>query len=275
MQHTCAIEAGGDVYCWGLNDARQAVGGALIADVGRVAELEGRFVNVTAAGRFSCAVRDDGAVYCWGANDVLQCARDDWPEGVTPTTAGRANTTAHRVDVPPSARVEAGPLGACALTREGEVYCWGGNHRGQTGTGATSEPPLMPTRVPGLQDVVDVSLGEAHGCAVTNDGAVYCWGNNEAGELGIPASSPRAEPVRVWGLPDIIEVSAGASFTCAVDTMSSAWCWGSNSGRLGDGTRSGEVLCWGDNQAGQLGRPEATHLDPGPVPGLPSSLPGP
>ncbi|MFH2010412.1 MAG: DUF4215 domain-containing protein [bacterium] len=129
-----------------------------------------------------------------------------------------------------------------------------------------------------------LSAGAAHTCGVKRDGTVWCWGANEAGQLGDGALEGRLEPSLVPDLEDVVEVAAGEAHTCAVDSDGRGWCWGSNDqGQLGDGsiidrsipvrvlglsgaasvsaggrhtcavTTELEAYCWGANADGQLG----------------------
>ena len=87
---------------------------------------------------------------------------------------------------------------ACAITHYGEVYCWGNNSSAQLGWGETEYTTENKSAgyarkvVTGAQNsgsgflsnVVDLSLGVDHSCALTNAGDIYCWGDNTAKELG-------------------------------------------------------------------------------------------
>ena len=129
-----------------------------------------------------------------------------------------------------------------------------------------------------------ITAGANHGCAV-NDGAVFCWGRNDHGQLGNGGGANTWSAVRVTGLTsDVTSVSAGHSHTCALTTAGTVWCWGGNlSGQLGNGsdvdsavpvqvqdlsgvvaissggyhtcalTNAGAVKCWGQGRAGALG----------------------
>jgi alpha-tubulin suppressor-like RCC1 family protein len=100
--------------------------------------------------------------------------------------------------------------------------------------------------------VASIDAGEFHTCAVLGSGEVYCWGANTVGQLGNGASgADRTLPQRVDGLTDAVQVSAGDEHTCAV-------------------RRTGEVVCWGSNDVGQLGNSTvATYTDTAvPVTGL-------
>lgn len=85
-----------------------------------------------------------------------------------------------------------------------------------------------------------VSAGGRHACAVTPGGALRCWGDNAAGQLGTGgAGGSSATPVAVPGPGDgssWADVAAGNTHTCAVTTTGRAYCWGDNgTGQLGDG----------------------------------------
>jgi len=147
----------------------------------------------------------------------------------------------------------------------------------QTASPTASEPP--PSRVTAL------SAGERHTCAVTDRGAVFCWGNNENGQLGNGTRVTSSIPVQVQGLEDAVSVRAGWKHSCALTAGGAVKCWGYNrNGELGNGktadsslpvdvvglssgvsaigmgddhtcavTAAGAVACWGYNDYGQLG----------------------
>ncbi len=81
---------------------------------------------------------------------------------------------------------------------------------------------------------VAVAAGAGHSCAVDQQGAVWCWGDNGDLELG-SAGESSATPRAVSGVAGAADVAAGARHSCAL---------------LRDG---GRVVCWGANDKGQLG----------------------
>src|SRR5213593_4794512 len=94
-----------------------------------------------------------------------------------------------------------------------------------------------------------VNAGGYHTCGVTTAGAAYCWGANDAGQLGDATWTDHTSPVAVVGGLTFAAVSAGLDHTCGVTTAGAAYCWGYNgSGLLGDGTttpRTGPVAVLG------------------------------
>merc|ERR1711871_339074 len=89
--------------------------------------------------------------------------------------------------------IGAGAMHTCAIksasSNAGALFCWGSNDKGQLGTGTASQQPLStPQAVPSLNGaddaskVMQVAGGETHSCAINLEGAVFCWGNNQAGQ---------------------------------------------------------------------------------------------
>ena len=134
----------------------------------------------------------------------------------------------------------------CALKLNGNVYCWGSNQYYQLAQ-ASSDTLCGPemghygcTRRPQLVDAsgvkfTAVSAGARHSCAITAGRDAYCWGANDAGQIG--GFSPTGPTlVRVQGSLGWTQISAGYSHTCAVRTDGALYCWGANDrGQLGNG----------------------------------------
>ena len=152
---------------------------------------------------------------------------------------------------------------------------------------------------------VSASAGEAFSCAVAGTpAAVFCWGANDEGQLGIGTrgaqhSRPEIVPIPQRSSADaVMTVSAGASpFACAVTGSGAVYCWGANRrGELGDSSvvsrprpalvhaptpfvsveagdgmacaleRAGRIYCWGNNESGGLGVGDTVvHRTPTPV----------
>ena len=79
--------------------------------------------------------------------------------------------------------------------------------------------------------ITQLSLGEAHSCALRTDGAIYCWGRNDEGQVGDGTEQDRSTPTRVVGLPagrTVLQIAAGELHTCAILDDNTVWCWGTN-----------------------------------------------
>ena len=135
----------------------------------------------------------------------------------------------------------------------GGVKCWGLGNDGQLGNKGNGDKDAPVDVVTSssdtdpLMNIVQVSLGVNHTCALTAEGTVKCWGYNDVGQLGhdcIGASCPSTNyPVDVVAaegnaspLSGIVQISVAGSHTCALKTGGGVVCWGNGrSGQLGNG----------------------------------------
>jgi len=86
-----------------------------------------------------------------------------------------------------------------------------------------------------LDDAVTVAAGSGHTCAIRQDGALYCWGDNNFGQLGVPQATVLSsnKPVKVvfpatLGNARITQVALSESTSFAVDSQLRLWAWGEN-----------------------------------------------
>ncbi|MCA9573225.1 MAG: hypothetical protein KC656_35560, partial [Myxococcales bacterium] len=172
----------------------------------------------------------------------------------------------------------------------GGVKCWGNNASGELGDGSMTGSPV-PVGVAGLSsDVLMISAGDHHACAVTTSGALLCWGANDFGQLGDGTTTNSPVPVEVVGLSSgVTSVSAGAEHTCAITSGGVVQCWGNSIATelnaviesmipvevagLSPGalavsagthhscvvTAGGALWCWGANYTGGLGRDDMSY----------------
>src|SRR4029077_6037027 len=117
---------------------------------------------------------------------------------------------------------------------------------GQLGLGIAGPiPSATPTQVrDGTSAVItnasEIGSGRDHTCVVRPGGEVWCWGSNNAGQLGDGTIVDKPAAVRGVKTDDppltgIVSVRGGESHTCARDNTDAIWCWGNNtSGQLGD-----------------------------------------
>jgi len=305
-RHTCAVLQG-DVpylYCWGGNNFGQ-LGLGDYGNTHHTPQLVGlvNVVQIALGLEHMCAATNDGSLHCWGANF-------DGQIGIG--TSGSFETTPRPVtSLTGVTRVAAGIHFSCAYGTVGTVqgvYCWGKNDVGQLGTGEAGAGynSVSPIKVIGLPaaGVKSLSAGDAHACAIFDNGEVYCWGGNAQRQLGFGTINEfEATPAKLtYGFQgtSLFDISAGGWHTCLrADTI--VECWGGNfAGQLGNGTsgapeqtpvKAGDatqfflsvdsggqhscaineqgtgVLCWGANTYGQLGTGDQTpSADPVNVP---------
>ncbi|XP_019874655.1 secretion-regulating guanine nucleotide exchange factor-like [Aethina tumida] len=92
-------------------------------------------------------------------------------------------------------KVYAGWTHSAALSKNGEIFIWGGNNYGQLGSPRHQQ--YKPDKIPNLTDVVHLSLGLVHNVAVTKNGCLLTWGWNDIGSCGITEGSVIMEPTKI------------------------------------------------------------------------------
>lgn len=227
--HTCVV-AEATLYCWGVNDHDQlGLGSAPTAGFLPERVSDALYTQVCAGEEHGCALRESGTLECWGNNTQGQLGVGDLEPRSTPAVVS---------DLPRVEKLVCGGFNTCVVTRDAGLRCWGENHEGQAGQADGFDAPdvltPMAAKLPG--PVRDVSVGQGHVCALLESGALYCWGRNTVGQLGI--DDPEAQvrvPTEVT--PGVLyrSVSAALSHTCAIRD-------------------DGQLACWGDNRNGLLGR---------------------
>ncbi|MBU1070159.1 RCC1 repeat-containing protein, partial [Myxococcota bacterium] len=139
--------------------------------------------------------------------------------------------------------VAAGGNHTCAIDTGGGTWCWGQAGNGQTGDGAPFGNRLIPVQPDWSQTAVAIATGYQHTCAITVNGAVYCWGENSSGQCGSGSTSDRSRPNLVNGVSNAVAITAGDSHTCVLLSTGIIRCWGLNNyGQLGDGTTTMRLL---------------------------------
>lgn len=129
-----------------------------------------------------------------------------------------------------------GTTHACALLKDGSVWCWGDNQGGEIQSPPTSSPIAVPTQIAGVANVIAISAGDADTCVVESDSTVWCWGVNRNAELGHAVNtagdivcgthSCNPMPTKVSGIA-AKQVQAGRFTACGLTTTGTVACWGS------------------------------------------------
>ncbi len=168
----------------------------------------------------TCARLLDGDVWCWG-DGTRSVPFEDGPRGpVRPTRVEGVSATLD---------LDVGTHSACAVTEDREVLCWGLDTHGGLGDGETGlgqRARRLGTPVIGVREAAEVSVGAYFGCARTQSGEVYCWGNGELGQLGDGRRRTMRVATRAT-VSGVTQIESGHAHTCAVLADGTVRCWGS------------------------------------------------
>lgn len=268
---------------------------------GATIELDGGTLDSSPDGTLEDAPLDggDGGDFCerCGGDSCVELSRDRENCGGCRRgcNSGWSCVDGACVDVP--VQLVAGHGTTCARMRSGDLYCWGLNDRGVVGVNSFENVVETPSLVEGVVNCTDVSTSGFLTCAVTEFGAVYCWGDSEFGEIGPGGGAGSRAPRRITELADVLRVATGQDHACALHFDGRVSCWGRNQfGQLGTGDTApraeivpvqlggrvveeisagldttcvrdsdGAVLCWGAT-------PGSGSTDPSTVPVAPTGL---
>ncbi len=196
-----------------------------------IAGEEGTYLSVVDYGHFS-------------GNEILNCSNDSTLNIDDSFSIEMILNTNY--EVPNIIKMAIGKEHSCFLLDSKSVECFGNNASGQLGDGKEASrlhPRPIETKVPELENIIDIGAGDNFSCALTGDGNIYCWGIGESGRLGIGSEETALSPKKIIeGDKDInfVKLSVGGRHACAVSDekgIKSLYCWGANDfGQLGVGS---------------------------------------
>lgn len=279
----CAILQNDTVKCWGDNTY-----GQLASESQKNSNVPVTIPGIENAASISvslghaCVLRTNGTVLCWGINSSGQIGNGSPLERqVIPALVyGITNAT----------KIATGRRNTCAIVGSGEIYCWGSNYHNLVGP-YQEQTIYAPQKISGISDAIAVSLSTTIGCALESTGISKCWGNLAIRGLNGGIASNYSQPVIVRLGKQISDIVVADTHICVLFNSSSVQCWGDDrDGQLGTHSTStalrrpkgnnqyelnfvnaiavgyehmcaidlsGNVICWGSNNAGQIGNPSA------------------
>lgn len=227
----CLILLSGKVKCWGAANSVGTFSASAINEPTLVPELE-NVLKLHIGGEQACAQFEQGKLKCWSGI---------WDK----STAGAKRPTT--INFPHQVKdISLGLRHACILADTGEVYCKGANDKGNLGSGvfgwASRSEDLIKVKLPGK--VKQVGASGYNSCALIDDGTVYCWGDNSAGQLGtknqdagetvqkikhLEEKGDKLSPIplKVEGLADKVKsLYVNGNYSCAILESEKVQCWG-------------------------------------------------
>ena len=195
--HTCGVTLDNRAYCWGHNDWREFASttpGSSTAPVAVVPEMS--FTSITAGSGFTCGVTISGAGFCWGSSGLGELGdgtKISYGNTFSATPVAVATTAASSHDR------RSGEL--CLRTDAEQSGAVLGKQRRSAGNGNTTGFVDAAARERWHRRSARSRAAMGSAAALTTDAAVWCWGANDNGQLGVCRAGGRqrarcAAPVR-------------------------------------------------------------------------------
>lgn len=232
--HTCALALDGHVYCWGYN-LFGAVGNgqtswtvnspALVKGVNGEGYLE-RIVQLDTGLEFTCAVAEDTRVYCWGYNGSGQLGDGSHkirtsavavlgPDGKTPLSGIR--------------QVRTSSSEACALTLDGQVYCWSSLNSTFQSADSLYAQPLRERDGLVLQGMRSIAPSYYGFCGLMETAVITCWQTGyddpHIGRQEIRYRRPLVVDDRWAEFPLLLTYRNSSSAYCVLMSSGREQCW--------------------------------------------------
>uniref|UniRef100_A0A672LPR8 Probable E3 ubiquitin-protein ligase HERC3 n=1 Tax=Sinocyclocheilus grahami TaxID=75366 RepID=A0A672LPR8_SINGR len=201
-----------------------------------------KIAGVSCGQAHSLVVNEQGQVFAWGAGEGGQLGLGAAEEAVRVPRLIK-KLCEHRIS-----QVMCGKQHCIALSKDGQLFVWGENSSGQLGLGKGEPSTLSPQPLRSLCGIplAQISAGGDHSFALSLSGAVFGWGKNSAGQLGLNDEQDRAVPCHIKFLRSqkVVYISCGEEHTAAL-------------------TKEGGLFTFGNGSRGQLGH-DSTRNEPLP-----------
>uniref|UniRef100_A0AAQ5XYX5 HECT domain-containing protein n=1 Tax=Amphiprion ocellaris TaxID=80972 RepID=A0AAQ5XYX5_AMPOC len=240
-RHTAFLLEDGTVYTCGCNDLGQLGHEKSRKKPEQVVALDAQIIVAVSCGEsHTLALNDKGQVFSWGLGSDGQLGLNNFEECVR---VPRNIKTLSDVQI---AQVACGYRHSHALSRGGQVFSWGQNRYGQLGLGINGQNVSTPQIIQSLQGIpfAQISAGGAHSFALTLSGAVFGWGRNKFGQLGLNDSNDRYFPALLKSLRSqrVIYISCGEDHTAALTKLRGVFTFGAGGyGQLGHNSTNHEI----------------------------------
>lgn len=280
--YAMALGANGKVYTWGKNTEGQlGRGNTTNSNIPVSVSLNLHVMSIAAGSKHAIAITDTGSAYAWGKGESYQLGNNDSSNKTTPVQIMGITT---------AKTAAASETSSFLVLQNGRIAACGTNVCGSLGLGMCEwEIMETPDVIDNLENITQVYAGKWHVFAVSADGKIYTWGDNEEGALGNAGADAQKGPAKIPNLTNVKDVAVGACHSLALKENGTVWGWGNSThGQIGSsGTydtyipvqivglsnvskiatgqvhslalkTDGTVWSWGGNNFGQLGNGETT-----------------
>ncbi|XP_048362411.1 probable E3 ubiquitin-protein ligase HERC4 isoform X1 [Sphaerodactylus townsendi] len=241
LRHTVFILDDGTVYTCGCNDLGQLGHEKSRKRPEQVGALDAQNIVAVSCGEaHTLALNDKGQVYAWGLAVDGQLGLPGTEECVRVPRNIKSLSDVQIV------QVACGYCHSLALSKGSEVFSWGQNKHGQLGLGYELKKQTSPQPVKSLLGIpfTQIAAGGAHSFVLSLSGAVFGWGRNKFGQLGLNDETDRYVPNLLKSLRShkIVYISCGEDHTAALTKQGGVFTFGAGGyGQLGHNLTSHEV----------------------------------
>jgi len=219
--HSAAVKTDGTLWTWGYNTTGQ-LGDETTTHRSSPVQTKAAGTNWldVACGLYHVvAIKTDGTLWGWGRNLNGELGDDTRTNKSSPVQTKALGTNWKQVSC--------GSDHTMAIKYDGTLWGWGSNTNGRLGDNTTTSKSSPVQVVGSSTNWKQVSCGQTHTAAVKTDGTLWCWGDNNVGQLGDNSTTHRSSPVQtVTSGTNWNSVSGGYRMTSAIKTDGTLWVWG-------------------------------------------------
>lgn len=224
--HICAITTGNVLKCWGGNSNGQVGDGTTSSSTApKVIDSGTSYISIGARANKTCGVTAANKIRCWGQNLLFSLGVSSPSQVLSPMTIDSDYSYT---------QLDLGDQHGCGLSTTGKIRCWGNNGNNQLADQKSQGyvPGSLPQEVISSSSFINLNAGDNHTCAIKASGRLYCWGNNNSGQLGNGTTNTRIILPRLVADNSAIysRVDVGLFGNCAITDSKALKCWG-NGGR--------------------------------------------
>lgn len=219
--NSAAITSDGSLYTWGWNGYGELGNGTTESSTVPIKIMD-NVVSASLGWDHSAAITSDGSLYMWGNNYCGQLGNGKSGGFETMYDEGIDSDVPIKI-MDNVVSISLGDYHSAAITSDGSLYMWGDNSYDQLGNGVDGGnlpeydegiDSNVPIKI--MDNVASVSLRQLYSTAITTDGSLYMWGNNDAYHLDDDSYGYSNVPIKF--MDDVASICLEAGFSVMITT---------------------------------------------------------